>query len=73
MPFNAVHGPNEAPPELIRKYRALVEKQPAKLAPSKKEFLATKYAMLESMDLAIGRILNALTAKRVLDDTLIAR
>jgi len=70
-PFNAVHGPNEAPSELIRKYRALVEKQPGNLAPSKKEFLAVKYAMLESMDMAIGRMLKALAAKGVLDDTLL--
>lgn len=70
-PFNAVHGPNEAPPALIRKYRAVVEKQPGKLSPSKKEFRAVKYAMLESMDLAIGRMLKAVAAKGVLDDTLV--
>ena len=26
VPFNAVHGPNEAPEELIEKYAPLVEK-----------------------------------------------
>ncbi|MDP6354101.1 MAG: arylsulfatase [Planctomycetota bacterium] len=70
-PFNAVHGPNEAPLELIEKYRGIIEKQPEKIAPSQKEFLATKYAMLDSMDQAIGRMLEALTDKGVLDDTLI--
>ena len=70
VPFNAVHGPNEAPPELTKKYRAMVEKQLGKLSPEK-SFLALKYAMLESMDVAIGKILNDLEAKGVLDDTLI--
>ena len=71
VPFNAVHGPNEAPPELTKKYQAIVEKLPGKLPPSKKSFLALKYAMLESMDVAIGNILSDLDAKGVLDETLI--
>ncbi|MCP4786327.1 MAG: arylsulfatase [Fuerstiella sp.] len=71
VPINAVHGPNEAPPELTKKYQAMVEKQPGRLSPSKKSFLALKYAMLESMDVAIGNILNDLEARGVLDDTLI--
>ena len=71
VPFNAVHGPNEAPPELTEKYQAIVEEQSRKLPPSQKSFLALKYAMLESMDVAIGSILNDLEARGVLDNTLV--
>lgn len=71
VPFNAVHGPDEAPPELKEKYQAIVERQSGDLPPSKQRFLTLKYAMLESMDLAIGTILNSLEAKGELDDTLI--
>ena len=71
VPFNAVHGPDEAPPELRKKYQAIVERQAGDLSPSKQRFLTLKYAMLESMDLAIGAILNSLKAKGELDDTLI--
>jgi arylsulfatase A-like enzyme len=71
IPFNAVHGPNEAPEELVDKYRALIATQPGDLNPNQYEFNARKYAMLDSMDQAIGRILASLAARGVLDDTLI--
>ncbi len=71
VPFNAVHGPDEAPPELKKKYQAIVERQAGDLSPSKQRFLALKYAMLESMDVAIGTILDSLEAKGEFDDTLI--
>jgi len=71
VPFNAVHGPDEAPPELRKKYQVIVERLAGDLSPSKKRFLTLKSAMLESMDLAIGAILNSLEVKGELDETLI--
>lgn len=71
VPFNAVHGPNEAPPELRKKYQAIVEKHAGDLSRSRQSFLVLKYAMLESMDRAIGDILDSLQSKGLLDDTLI--
>jgi arylsulfatase A-like enzyme len=71
VPFNAVHGPFEAPPELETKYRALVESNPNGIPPAEWEFHAVKYAMLDSMDQAIGKILSALETKGILDDTLV--
>jgi arylsulfatase A-like enzyme len=71
VPFNAVHGPNDTPPDLLKKYTALVDEQPGKQSPSEKQFNAEKYAMLESMDQAIGTMLTALEGKGVLDNTLL--
>ena len=71
VPFNAVHGPDEAPPELANKYRVLVEANPRGMSPSEREFNALKYAMLDSMDQAIGKMLKALETKGILDDTLV--
>ena len=70
VPFNAVHGPDEAPPALTKKYEAIVEKLSG-VSPSNRRFLTLKYAMLESMDLAIGEILKSLEARGELDNTLI--
>ena len=57
LPFNAVHNPNDAPQEYIDRYSDLENpKQRAQLA---------------VMDVAIGRVLDALQAKGVLDDTLV--
>jgi arylsulfatase A-like enzyme len=71
VPFNAVHGPNETPPDLLKKYQALVEQRPRKQPAVQKQFDAKKYAMLESMDHAIGTMLTALEDKGVLDNTLV--
>lgn len=71
VPFNAVHGPDEAPPELKQKYEAILQKQSGDLPPSQQRFLTLKYAMLESMDRAIGKILDALETRGELDNTLI--
>jgi len=71
VPFNAVHGPPEAPSELVAKYRKLVERNPPGLSPSNLQRLILQYAMLDSMDQAIGKMLKALEAKGILDDTLI--
>ena len=70
IPFNAVHGPDEAPKELADKYRALTATQSDGLSPAMREFHAVKYAMLESMDQAVGRILDSLDKRGVIDDTL---
>ena len=57
LPFNAVHNPNDAPQEYIDRYSDLENpKQRAQLA---------------VMDLAIGRVMDALETKGVLDDTLV--
>ena len=71
IPFNAVHGPDERAEALAETYRTLVAEQSPDLAPVKREFNAMKYAMLESMDRTVGRILDSLESRGVLDDTLI--
>ena len=71
VPFNAVHGPDEAPDALANKFRKLVAAQSEELSPAKREFTAMKYSMLESMDLAVGLLLDALETRGVLDDTLV--
>lgn len=62
VPFNAIHGPCEAPSELVEKY----SKQSG-VAPGTEKKMAT----LEAMDTAIGKMIAALKAKGVLDNTLI--
>jgi arylsulfatase A-like enzyme len=69
--FNAIHGPNEAPPELVAKYRKRLEAEPGNTRPNQREYLALKYAMLEAMDTAIGRMLAALDSHGARDNTLI--
>jgi arylsulfatase A-like enzyme len=54
VPFNAVHGPHDAPPEYLERHGG--DKQ---------------LAMLECMDVAVGRMLAALEKQGVLDDTLV--
>ena len=66
-----MHGPDEAPEALADKYRKLIATQVGHLPPARREFHAIKYAMLESMDQAVGRILKSLETRGVLDDTLI--
>jgi arylsulfatase A-like enzyme len=71
IPFTATHGPDEAPDALADKYRKLVATQSDDLPPARRAFYAIKYAMLESMDQAVGRILDSLETRGVLDDTLV--
>jgi arylsulfatase A-like enzyme len=71
VPFNAVHGPDEAPPELAEKYRTMYEQHPGDAPERRRALWAIKSAMLESLDMAVGRILAALKAKGVLENTLI--
>ena len=59
--FNAMHSPYDAPPALVEKYR----KQGGGKAPPQ------ELATLESMDTAIGKMIAAMKAKGVLDNTLI--
>ncbi len=54
VPFNAVHGPHDAPPEYVEKHRG-----------------DRQHAMLECMDVSIGRMLAALDRKGVLANTLV--
>ena len=56
LPFNAVHGPHQAPKEYVDLYSGSKRKQ---------------RAMLKAMDDAIGTVLAALESKGVLDDTLV--
>jgi arylsulfatase A-like enzyme len=70
VPFNAVHGPDEAPQPLIDKYTPVTEKH-RDLSPAKRSNLAVQYAMLDSMDSAIGRVLKALDSRGVADNTLV--
>ena len=58
--FNAIHTPNEAPEELIEKF--------AEIPDSARRI---KAAMSASLDAEVGRILDALDAKGVADDTLV--
>jgi arylsulfatase A-like enzyme len=71
VPFNAVHGPDEAPADLLEKYRKLVAQRTDKQPPSRREFDAKKYAMLDAMDQSIGKMLKVLDSKGELDNTLV--
>ncbi len=58
--FNAIHTPNEAPEELLERF-----------ADISGETRRIKAAMSASLDAEVGRILDALDAKGVADDTLV--
>ncbi len=58
LPFNAVHGPHQAPDDYLEKYSRLGRRGPQR-------------AQLECMDLAVGSVLEALERKGVLDSTLV--
>ena len=58
LPFNAVHGPHQAPENYLAKYSHLGRTGPQR-------------AQLESMDVAVGRVLEALDRKGVLNSTLV--
>ena len=59
--YNAPHFPMQAPPEIVERYEARGETRGAALT----------YAMIEVLDDGIGRILAALDADGVSDDTII--
>ncbi len=58
LPFNAVHGPHQAPDDYLEKYSRLGRRGPQR-------------AQLECMDLAVGSVLETLERKGVLDSTLV--
>ena len=58
LPFNAVHGPHQAPDEFLEKYAHRGRAGPQR-------------AQLECMDIAIGRVIEALERKGLLDATLV--
>jgi arylsulfatase A len=63
-PHYAVHLPIHAQPELIEKYRG-------KLRPGLKHTNPTYAAMLESLDQAVGRILQTLDEQKLADNTVV--
>jgi arylsulfatase A-like enzyme len=65
--FNAMHSPYDAPPALVEKYRKRAGTAPGAEKAASPQELAT----LESMDTAIGKMIAAMKAKGVLDNTLI--
>jgi arylsulfatase A-like enzyme len=58
LPFNAVHGPNQAPPEYLKKYAHLGRYGPQR-------------AQLECMDIAIGQVLKTIRDKGLERETLV--
>ena len=61
LPFNAVHGPHDAPREFLEKYRGRLS-NPG---------LEKQRAQLDCMDVAIGRVLAALEKKGIERETLV--
>jgi arylsulfatase A-like enzyme len=68
VPFNAVHGPHMAPQEVVEKYEKKLS-----ATPEDKNLLkrAAQAGQLECMDIAVGRIVNAINKKGIRDNTLI--
>ena len=60
----SVHGPFNAKPELVEKYRSLVKSDSAQRSP-------TYAAMVESLDDAVGTLLDALDRLHVAENTII--
>ncbi|MCF7849592.1 MAG: sulfatase-like hydrolase/transferase [Kiritimatiellales bacterium] len=60
IPFNAVHGPFQAPKALVDKYSHIQDKERRLVM-----------AMLESMDSNIGRVLDTLKKNQLMDNTMI--
>ncbi|MBL8177065.1 MAG: arylsulfatase [Bryobacterales bacterium] len=58
LPFNAVHGPHQAPPEYIAKYQHLGREGPQR-------------AQLHCLDIAIGQVLQAIRDKGIDRNTIV--
>ncbi len=58
LPFNAVHGPHQAPEEYLRKYAHLGR-------------VGAQRAQMECMDIAVGQVIEALDEKGIREDTLV--
>lgn len=72
VPFNATHGPDEAPAEMVEKYRGMVQRKLGEKSLTRQdEFNVVKYAMLESMDTGIGKIMDSLEQNGLIEDTLV--
>jgi len=72
VPFNAIHGPYEPPPETEKKYLKRIQgKSPDNPYSGFKGIDAIKFSMLESLDAAVGRTIAALDEKGMLDNTLV--
>lgn len=79
LPFYSVHTPLMAPPKLVAKYEAKRKKlglEPRfEKDPPRENRIVQDHAvyagMVESMDAAIGKVLDALEANGVADDTLV--
>lgn len=72
VPFNAVHSPLEAPEGIVQKYKELIQGSSGNVTTYEfKNGDALRFAMLESMDTAKGRMIDALEKKGVLENTLV--
>lgn len=60
LPFNAPHAPLQAPPEHLEKYAHIADRG-----------RRTYAAMVDAMDVTIGRVLAALDQERIARDTLV--
>lgn len=60
----SVHGPFEAKPKLVAKYKALAAQNGSRQSP-------TYAAMIESMDSAVGRILDTLDRLKLSENTIV--
>ncbi len=58
LPFNAVHGPHMAPPEYLKKYEHLGGR-------------GSQRAQMECLDVAVGRVLDAIRGKGIDRETLV--
>ncbi len=58
LPFNAVHGPHQAPPEYMKKYEHLGREGPQR-------------AQLHCLDMAIGQVMRAIKDKGIDGNTLV--
>ena len=61
VPFTAPHSPMQAPPETIQKYQHI----------PKLGYRRTYAAMVDEMDVAIGRILQTLEDQGIMDNTIV--
>lgn len=71
VPFNAVHGPDEAPQPLVEKYEALMRERHPEMQAGLRHRTAVQYGMIEALDSALGRIVASLRTHDMLDNTLI--
>ena len=69
LPFYGVHAPLEAPPELLAKYRRLHDTPAGRAAAG--AMRPVHAAMVESLDSAVGRVLDALDSLGLAEDTLV--